>query len=132
MTAGNVELVERVYADWARGDFSSNDWAAPEFELVLADGPSPGRFRGLEEAAAGWGEFLSAFEGLQAVAEEVRAIDDERVLVLTKNIGRGKASGFELGDMHTRGANVIHVRDGKVTKLVAYFERETALADLAL
>jgi ketosteroid isomerase-like protein len=132
VTAGNVEIVHAAYEQWARGDFSSSDWADPDFELVLRDGPAPATFKGLEAAAGGWAEFLSAFDHLQAVPEEVRAIDDERVLVLTKNIGRGKASGFELGDMQTRGANVIHVRGGRVTKLVAYFDRDLALADLEL
>ncbi len=32
--------------------------------------------------------------------------------------------------METRGANVIHLRGGKLTKLVAYFERGAALASL--
>jgi ketosteroid isomerase-like protein len=54
------------------------------------------------------------------------------VFVLTRNTGRGKSSGVELGEMHTRGANIIHVRDGKVTKLVAYFDRDQAVADLGL
>ena len=127
-----MEFVRTIYERWARGDFSSSDWADPDYELVLRDGPAPGTFKGLEAAAGGWGEFLSAFDHLKAVAEEIRAIDDERVLVLTKNIGRGKTSGLELGEMETRGANVIHVHGGRVTKLVAYFDRDLALADLEL
>ena len=41
----------------------------------------------------------------------------QRVLVLTRNTGRGKTSGLELGRMHTRGANVFVVGAGKVTRL---------------
>jgi ketosteroid isomerase-like protein len=52
------------------------------------------------------------------------------VLVLTRNTGRGKTSGLELGGMQTRGANLIHVRDGKVVRLEAYFDRDAALARL--
>jgi hypothetical protein len=41
-------------------------------------------------------------------------------------------SGFELGQMSAKAANVLHVRGGKLTKLVIYFDRERALADLGL
>jgi ketosteroid isomerase-like protein len=52
------------------------------------------------------------------------------VLVLTDNTGRGKTSGFEVGEIRTKGANVFHIRNGKVTRLVAYWGRDRALADL--
>jgi len=54
------------------------------------------------------------------------------VLVLTHRVGRGKTSGLEVGQMRTQGANVFHARDGKVTKLVWYWDRDRALADLGL
>ena len=80
--------------------------------------------------ARAWGEALSSFDDLSVDAEEIRRLDDERVLVLTRNSGRGKHSGLELDEIQTRGANVFHVRGGKVTRLAIYFERERALADL--
>ena len=133
MSRENVELVQRIYADWARGDFSSNEWADPEIELVVADGPSPGRWRGIAAMAESWSEVLSAWEDLRAEPEEYRVLDDTRVLVLTRNSGRGKASGFELGQLQTRGANVFHIADsGMVTRLAAYWDRERAFADLGM
>jgi ketosteroid isomerase-like protein len=46
--------------------------------------------------------------------------------------GRGKASGLEVSDTETKGANLFHIRDGKVTKLVLYWDRDRAFADLGL
>jgi len=133
MSQENVELLRGIYADWARGDFSSNTWADSEIELVVADGPSPGRWKGIAAMAESWSEVLSAWEELRAEPEEYRELDHARVLVLTRNSGRGKASGFELGELQTRGANLFHIGDsGKVTRLVAYWDRERAFSDLGL
>lgn len=130
MTPDNVERVKSIYRAWARGDFSSSDWADPGIEFVLADGLTTGRWVGLGDMAAAWGDVLSAWTDFHAEAEECRALDDERVLVLTRNTGRGKGSGVDVTAVSTRGANVFWLRDGKVTRLVAYWEREHALADL--
>lgn len=121
-----------IYEAWERGDFSSSEWADDDIELVIADGAEPASHRGLAAMAGAWREVLTAWEDLRVEAEEYRELDDERVLVLTRNTGRGKTSGLELGRMHTRGANVFVVGAGKVTRLVAYWDRERALADLGL
>lgn len=132
MSQENIELLRGIYADWAQGDFSSAEWADSEIELVIADGPSPGRWTGLEALGKTWGEMLSVWDGLRAKFEGYRELDGERVLVFTRNTGRGKASGLELGELETRGANLFHIADGKVTRLVTYFDRRRAFADLGL
>ena len=132
MSQENVELARSIFGAWERGDYSSAEWAHPEIEFVAADGPTPGRWTGLAAMAEAWREALSAFEDLRAEADEYRALDDERVLVLMHFSGRGKTSGLEVGDIQMKGANLFHVRDGKVTRLVTYWDRERAFADLGL
>jgi len=82
--------------------------------------------------AKGWGEFLRAWDDLRAEPEEYRELDSERVLVLVRNTGRGKASGVDVGEIHSKAANLFHVNDGKVTKIILYWDRENALVDLGL
>jgi ketosteroid isomerase-like protein len=77
-------------------------------------------------------EHLSAWEGFRVEADEYRELDGERVLVLIHRRGSGKTSGVELEHMQTGGAHLFHVRGGKVTRFVAYADRERALADLGL
>jgi ketosteroid isomerase-like protein len=67
--------------------------------------------------------------GFEAVADEVCQLDDERVLVLSDFSARGKTSGLEVGQ---KEAELFHIRDGKVTRLVTDWERERALSDLGL
>jgi ketosteroid isomerase-like protein len=130
--SANVDLVRSIYAAWERGDWSSAKWAHPAIEYSIADGPTPGSWKGVAGLAEGWREWLSAWEEVCVEAEEFRELDDERVLVLHDYSGRGKTSGLELGQMRAKGAALYHIRGGKVTKLVGYFDREHAFADLGL
>jgi ketosteroid isomerase-like protein len=130
--AANVALVRSIVAAHEGGDYSATEWAHPEIEYVIADGPSPGRWRGLAGMTGAVREFLSAWDECRVEADEYRELDDQRVLVLTHRSGRGKTSGLEVGQLRSRAADLFHVRDGKVTKYVAYWDRDRALADLGL
>jgi ketosteroid isomerase-like protein len=133
MSQENVELVRSIYAAWERGDFSSAEWAHPEIEFALGDGPTPVSRTGLtgmkEGYRTGW---LSAWEEFRVEPEQYRELDDERVLVLSHFRGRGKTSGLDVGQMHTKAAELFHVRGGKVTRLVIWANREHAFTDLGL
>jgi ketosteroid isomerase-like protein len=131
MSQENVDLVRSIYANWERGDFSSAEWADREIEFVIADGPNAGSWKGLAGMAEGYRDFLNAWEGWTAEAEEFCELDGERVLVLSHFGGHGKTSGLELGT-RMKGAELFHLRDGKVTRLVLYGAREDAFSDLGL
>ena len=133
MSQENVEFVRSIYANWERGDYSSNEWAHPEMEWEFAaDGPSPRGGTGLAGMAKDWGDYINAFEKLHHQADKYLELDGERVLVLQRLIGRGKTSGLDLDQVPAQGAVLFHICDGKVTRLVGYFHRERALADFGL
>jgi ketosteroid isomerase-like protein len=130
--SANLDLVRSIFAAWERGDYSTAEWAHPEIEYVIADGPSPGSWKGLAGMAAGAREGLTGWGGMTHEVEDYHELDGERVLVLNDYSARGRASGLELGQMRAKGAQLFHVRGGKVTRLVQYWDRERALADLGL
>ena len=127
----NLELVRSIYERWAEGDFSEAEWADQDIEFVIADGADADSWKGLDAMGAAWQEGLDAWEDFRAIPEEYRELEGDRVLVLLRNRGRGRASGLEVADIG-KGANVVHLREGKVTKLEAYWDRDRALADLGL
>jgi ketosteroid isomerase-like protein len=118
---------------WDRGDFSTTDWAHPEIEYVIVDGSSCRRSTGPSGLATAWRSFLADWEDWRAQTTEIRELDSERVLALVNLSGRNRASGLELAQIgSTKGANLFHVLDGKVTKFVLYLDRDSAFADLDL
>ena len=128
----NVKLVRSIVADWERGDYSSAQWADPEIEYVVADGPAPGSWTGVARMTAGWRDVLRAWVGLGGGVDECRELDDGRVLVVYRLTGHGRTSGLDPGQMRAQGASIFSVREGKVSKLVSYLDRGRALADLRL
>jgi ketosteroid isomerase-like protein len=132
VASANLELVRSIYAAWQRGDWSSTEWAHPEIEFVIADGPAPGSWTGLAGMVEGWREFVSVWEGYSSVPDEFRELEGDRVLVLGHRSGRGKTSGLELAQMQTKGASLFHISGGKVTRLVIYWDRGRAFGDLGL
>jgi ketosteroid isomerase-like protein len=125
----NLDLVRSIYADWERGDYSRSDWEHPQIEYVVVDGPEPGRWVGKAEMAQHARGRLSVWERLRHEAGKYRELDDGRVLVLYRVRGRGKGSGAEVDQPR---ASLFHIEEGKVTRMVTYWEPDRALADLGL
>ena len=75
---------------------------------------------------------LVGWKDFRIEADEYRVLDGERVLVLTRTTAHGSAGGLVVGQMRAKGAVLYHVRHGQVIRLVYYWDREHALADLGL
>jgi ketosteroid isomerase-like protein len=119
--------VRSIYAAWARGDSSSAEWAHPDIELVVADGPEAGSVIGVVAARDAFRDSLRSWKDWSSEVDEYRELDDARILVLAWSSARGKASGLAIGQ---KRANLFHLHGGKVTKLILYWDSERALADL--
>jgi hypothetical protein len=132
MSSADLDLVRSIFADWERGNFGPVEWAHPEIEFVIADGPAPASWSGLDGMMEGWRDFLSAWDVWRGEAQEYRDLGGGRLLVLILGSGRGKTSGLDAEQVRAEGVNLFQIRDGKVVRLVVYFDRERALADLDL
>ena len=105
MTASsNLDLVRSIVAAWERGNFHSTEWADPEIEYVIVDGPAPGRWTGLTDMQEGARQYLRGWA-------ELRVEVDARI---------------------AKGAWLFHVVDERVRRVVRYWDRDRAFADLGL
>jgi ketosteroid isomerase-like protein len=128
----NLDLVRSILMGWEQGNFDSSDWAHSDIDYLAADGPDPASSKGLVAMTAIWRKVLGAWQDMRIHAEAYRELDDARILALVLFSARGKASGLEVGEMRAKGAALFELRDGKVTRLVTYWDRAHALADLGL
>jgi ketosteroid isomerase-like protein len=130
MTAANVDLVRSIYEAWERGDFSRTpEWAHSEIECASFGGPVSGGYRGRAAVEEGWRALLETIDGPRPEAQEYRDVDEERVLVLSCLRGREKRSGADVEQLR---ANLFRIRGGKVVRLIFYWDRGRAFADLGL
>jgi hypothetical protein len=120
-----LEQVRRIYDRWSRGEFSADDWAAPDIQLVAWEGFGPVR-PGRAGMAETWRDWLSSWEDFRVEAEEYLE-RGESVLALTRFGGRGKASGVSAEMM--RGGSRFDFRGDEVARLTLFRERAPALAD---
>jgi len=108
--------------------WKTNPASDPEINYAFTDGPHPGTWTGLAGPEV-WHDWLSAWDDFAVEGEEYRELDGERILVISRATARGKASGVEVAQ---RRANIFHIQDGKVTRLVLYWDHSRAPTDLGL
>ena len=85
--------------------------------------PAPRSARGREEVRQLFGEFDAAWVEHKTEPQEFRALDDERVLVLSVERFKGR-DGIAID---APGAAIFTVRDGKIVDWRAFWDRQSAL-----
>jgi ketosteroid isomerase-like protein len=130
MSQENVEIVRRLYRAAEQGDW----WAHPEAfdpEVRSARVMSPdadaaglsGEWQGLDGLIENIRLWLSAWSDFRSQPERFIEAGD-KVVVLTRETGKGKASGIPLDE---EAADVWELRNGKVIGVCFYLKREDAL-----
>ena len=130
MSSVNLGLVQAIYADWEQGDFGQTQrWADEGIEWARFGGEGAGAWTGQEAIAQAIGELLGSFDDLRALADHYEVIDDDRVLVFTRWSARERDTGNEVELLR---ANLFRIHGGRVVRLIFYWDRNRALADLGL
>ena len=132
MSQENVELVRQGWDAWLRGDLPRL-FGYFDAEVVW----DTSNFRDWPEAAyhgrAGVERFLSewlaVWDDYELRVDDVFAAPDGRVVSLIHHRGKGRESGLPL-DM--KNAQIATIRDGKVTRLDNYDDRDEALEAVGL
>ena len=133
----NLDLVRSIFASWERGDFEVRRVGGPRHSLVMADGPMPGSWTGLVQTWPWLCATCSCWthgRTYRVEADDFQELADSGSSSFLHARGRGKTSRLELEQTTGagRGANLFHVRNGSVRRLVVYFDSDRALADLGL
>jgi ketosteroid isomerase-like protein len=132
MSEANVEIVQRGWDAWLRGDlpglFSDFDpevvWDTSHFH----DWPESA-YHGIEGLERFLTEWLDVWADYEVDIEQVIAAPDGRVVTLLRQRGRGRDSGIP---MEMASASIATLRDGKVTRLDNYEDRGEALRAVGL
>jgi ketosteroid isomerase-like protein len=133
MSRENVEVVRRNFEAWQRDDLDgwlSYQVTDIEWHVALraVDGAAS-VYRGHEGTRAMWERFRTEVERFRVELQEIREVDEDRVVLLGHGRFRGPASGIEVG---APLGQVYTLRDGKIIRSVDYNTHEEALGAVGL
>lgn len=127
MSADDVELVRRLFELFEARDYAHvAELVDPDLVLVRVGDEAAdlaGEWRGVNEAWSAIVDYLRAWDDLRTETERLVDLGD-RVLVLAKQIGRGRGSG---ATVERDVAFVFTVRGAKVVRWEGYWDRAEAL-----
>ena len=134
-TERNVQLLLHGLDAFSRGDLSESlESMHPDVEWHVAfrlpDLPLPKDvYRGREEVEALWRQFRSAWDELTVQVEEIRYVDEERVIARARFRGRGIGSGVEVDRVVFYA---FRLRDDLLVYCRTFDDEALARADLSL
>jgi len=131
MSQENVELVREGFEAFNRGDF---DWLSRSHDPAIewtttSEDPDATTHRGPEAVRRYFEEWTGSFSGLHGELEECFEVSEDRVFVTARFTGRGTTSSI---DMDWRLSLAYTLRDGRLIRVVEYFDRTEALAAVGL
>jgi ketosteroid isomerase-like protein len=125
MSRGNVDTVRRLFDYWEQGEWqASAELFDPDFEAVFSSGafPDPGTYRGARRTLDAWRAWLEAWEEFSLELEDAIPVG-ERVVVLNRLRGRGKASGIAVD---AEVGCIFDLDSGRIVRMV-FCDRRQAL-----
>jgi ketosteroid isomerase-like protein len=123
----NLEIAKGIFRDWAKGDFSSADWADPDISYSVP-GPQPPE-HGIEGMNRSWSEWLQAYRDFRISPISFHH-DGDKVVVEQAFHGEGRSSGIPVDQLV--GAIIFTFRDGKVVRITGHTNLADALADAGI
>lgn len=127
MAEQNVEIVRRIYAEWAQGKMSAGVElfdAEIHFETFMPDSNDRIAADGPQGVGSFMREFLSDWRDYRLIGDEFEEIGDDTVFVAGRQAAEGRQSGIEV---ETDLCSAWRFRDGRIVQLVFEREREAAL-----
>jgi ketosteroid isomerase-like protein len=117
MSRENVELIQRMYDAFHRGDADGAlAYFDPDVEVDATIRVDEGVAYGREAVQAMVARWVGAWDEWREELEEIRDLDSH-VLVVSTQRGRAKGSGIELG---TRYAVLYEIRGSRITRIALY------------
>lgn len=97
MSSDRIGVLRVVFSEWAKGNFhASSVLLAPDVVSMWGEPPGPDVVcHGPRQIGERFGEFLGNWSEFRVEAEEFIELDDDHVLVVATQRGKGTHSGVE-------------------------------------
>ena len=125
MAADNIELFQRAARVFGQGDVKTAlELTSEDIEFIALRSATEGPYMGHEGIRKFLEDTRESFELFDPHYEDVRDLGDGRVLGLGAIRIRGRGSGVETD---VPSAVIVRIREGRITHLRDYGDREAAL-----
>jgi ketosteroid isomerase-like protein len=129
MSPSDVETLQRIYAEWAKGNFFTFELFHSDVETRWAtEVPDMETARGIDGLGDLFREWQSAWESCRIEAEEFHEAGDQ-VVAFVRVLARGSGSSI---DVEMENAHVWTIRDGRAAAIRAYTDRKRAMREAGL